>query len=58
MDRASIGGRANWAGAAFELRLGVQYGIYILMGEDLYIRMMRLAFFRRVREWLEGDGET
>ncbi len=33
MERASIGGRANWAGAAFELRLGVEFCVYILVGE-------------------------
>jgi len=33
MERASIGGRANWAGAAFELRLGVEFCVYILMGD-------------------------
>ena len=32
-DRASLGGRANWAGAAFELRLGVQFCVYILVGD-------------------------
>ena len=34
MERASIGGRANWTGAAFELRLGVEFCVYILMGEE------------------------
>ena len=33
MEPSSTGGRANWAGAAFELRLGVQFCVYILMGE-------------------------
>ena len=33
MERASVGGRANWAGAAFELRLGVEFCVYILVGE-------------------------
>ncbi|MBU0703507.1 MAG: hypothetical protein KKC18_06530, partial [Chloroflexi bacterium] len=33
MERSSIGGRANWAGAAFELRLGVEFCVYILVGE-------------------------
>ena len=33
MERASTGGRANWAGAAFELRLGVEFCVYILIGE-------------------------
>ncbi len=33
MGRASIGGRANWSGAAFELRLGVEFCLYILIGE-------------------------
>ncbi|TET98785.1 MAG: ATP-binding protein, partial [Dehalococcoidia bacterium] len=33
MERASIGGRANWAGAAFELRLGVEFCVYIMVGE-------------------------
>lgn len=34
MERASTGGRANWTGAAFELRLGVEFCVYILMGEE------------------------
>ncbi len=33
IERASIGGRANWSGAAFELRLGVQFCVYILVGD-------------------------
>jgi tetratricopeptide (TPR) repeat protein len=33
MERASVGGRANWAGAAFELRLGVEFCVYVLVGE-------------------------
>ena len=33
MERASIGGRANWTGAVFELRLGVEFCVYILAGE-------------------------
>ena len=33
MERASIGGRANWAGADFELRLGVQFCVYMLVGD-------------------------
>jgi len=34
MNRSSIGGRANWSGAAFELRLGVELCVYILLGEN------------------------
>lgn len=33
MGRASVGGWANWAGAAFELRLGVEFCVYILVGD-------------------------
>ena len=33
MGRASSGGMANWRGAAFELRLGVEFCVYILTGE-------------------------
>ena len=33
MEPSSTGGRANWAGATFELRLGVQFCVYILVGE-------------------------
>jgi hypothetical protein len=33
MERASTGGRANWAGAAFELRLGVEFCVNILVGD-------------------------
>jgi hypothetical protein len=34
MERASTGGRDNWAGAAFELRLGVEFCVDILVGVD------------------------
>jgi tetratricopeptide (TPR) repeat protein len=33
MGQASTGGQANWTGAAFELRLGVEFCVYILVGE-------------------------
>jgi len=33
MERASTGGRANWAGAAFELQLGVEFCVNILVGD-------------------------
>jgi hypothetical protein len=32
-DRSSSGGIANWTGAAFELRLGVEFCVYILIGD-------------------------
>jgi hypothetical protein len=32
-DRSSSGGMANWTGAAFELRLGVEFCVYILIGD-------------------------
>ena len=33
-DKSSSGGMAGWSGAAFELRLGVEFCVYILIGED------------------------
>ena len=43
MGRASSGGMAIWRGAAFELRLGVEFCVYILLGELDVERVLALC---------------
>jgi hypothetical protein len=45
------GGVANWSGTAFELRLGVQFCVYMLVGDP-----DREAFFQKVRQALSQMG--
>ena len=51
MTHKSSGGTASWSGAAFELRLGVEFCVYILIGEDA-------GFGCGAATWVQGGAKA